>query len=219
MRNDANRSRGTKWLGTKSARDSSSRPFKSAYTRSRLFLHAFLGLRACVRVQPLSLVDSRRRRRCLSHAGMTFRRTCSHPASPAFLSRRKKIETRRIHVRVYFIYILFRKRLLSNHLMTFHCTCSSFRERKNWMRNCLNSGRIHVRIYIYTFNYLDEDFIDFSLNEEWDLVNADISLHLLILLRRKKLSGIWKNPCSNIYSFSYLDEDFIEGRNETNLVV
>lgn len=86
------------------------------------------------------------------------------------------------------------------------------------MRNCLNSGRIHVRIYIYTFNYLDEDFIDFSLNEEWDLVNADISLHLLILLRRKKLSGIWKNPCSNIYSFSYLDEDFIEGRNETNLV-
>lgn len=40
-------------------------------------------------------------------------------------------------------------------------------------------------LYIYTFNYLDEDFIDFSLNEEWDLVNADISLHLLILLRGK----------------------------------
>lgn len=35
----------------------------------------------------------------------------------------------------------------------------------------------------------------------------------------EKLSGIRKNPCSNIYSFSYLDEDFIEGRNETNLVV
>lgn len=96
--------------------------------------------------------------------------------------------------------------------MTFHCTCSSRKKKLEY----LDSGRIHVRIY--TFNYLDEDFIDFSLNEEWDLVNADISLHLLILLRGKKLSGIRKNPCSNIYSFSYLDEDFIEGRNETNLV-
>lgn len=90
---------GERWLGTKSARDSSSRPFKSAYTRSRLFLHAFLGL--CVRVQPLSLVDSRHR--CLSHAGMTFRRTCSS-WFPRFSFAEKKIEKRRLWIPEEFVF-------------------------------------------------------------------------------------------------------------------
>lgn len=158
---------GERWLGTKSARDSSSRPFKSAYTRSRLFLHAFLGL--CVRVQPLSLVDSHR---CPSRAGMTFRRTCSSCFPRFSFSRRKKKLEKYIFTYLDEDFIegdLSRDEWdESRHLTTWewHFVTlvhpSKKKKKKNWARNGVRKNSC---LNIYAFIYLNEDFIEgnFSL--------------------------------------------------------